>query len=116
MDALTRLRAANAAIRDRDRPLADELTELTDGPTPEGPGGEIQLETIVLRTGRPVLAIKQDEAQLVFDDADSAVWNSRLRRHGRTSCVPPERSGGSRPRATAWRGSALGGSWRPTRS
>ncbi len=78
MDALTRLRAANAAIRDRDRPLADELTELTDGPTPEGPGGEIQLETIVLRTGRPVLAIKQDEAQLVFDDADSAVWNSRL--------------------------------------
>ena len=47
-------------------------------PRPRSPGGELQLETIVMRTGRPVLAIKRDEAQLTFDDADSAVWKSRL--------------------------------------
>lgn len=80
METLARLRTANAAIRDRDQRLDDELNELTggDGPTPELPGGELQVETIVMRTGRPVLAIKQDEAQLTFDDADSAVWTERL--------------------------------------
>jgi DNA/RNA endonuclease G (NUC1)/S1-C subfamily serine protease len=80
MDTLTRLKAANAAMRSRDRGLDDELLELEgrEGPAPEAPGGEFQLETIVMRTGRPVLAIKRDEAQLTFDDADSAVWKSRL--------------------------------------
>ena len=80
METLARLRTANAAMRDRDQPLDDELNELSgaDGPTPELPGGELQVETIVMRTGRPVLAIKQDEAQLTFDDADSAVWTARL--------------------------------------
>lgn len=80
METLARLRTANAAMRDRDQPLNDELNELTGagGPTPELPGGELQVETIVMRTGRPVLAIKQDEAQLTFDDADSTVWSARL--------------------------------------
>src|SRR5215211_6251549 len=81
MDTLTRLRETNAAIRRRDQALDDELVAVEsggEGPLPETPGGELQLETIVLRTGRPVLAIKQGEAQLTFDDADSAVWKSRL--------------------------------------
>lgn len=37
-------------------------------------------ETIVLRTGRPVLSVCNDEARLVFEDAASEVWNSRLRK------------------------------------
>jgi endonuclease G len=80
MDTLTRLKATNAAMRRRDQRLDSELLELggEEGPAPELPGGELQLETIVMRTGRPVLAIKQDEAQLTFDDADSAVWKARL--------------------------------------
>ncbi|MGE0135667.1 MAG: DNA/RNA non-specific endonuclease [Dehalococcoidia bacterium] len=67
-------------MRRRDHLLDSELLELGggDGPAPELPGGEFQLETIVMRTGRPVLAIKRDEAQLTFDDPDSAVWRSRL--------------------------------------
>lgn len=74
MDTVTRLRARNAAIRSRKQVLDDELLELSsrEGPVPELPGGDLQAETIVLRTSRPVLAIKRDEAQLTFDDADSA--------------------------------------------
>ncbi|MGW5152994.1 DNA/RNA non-specific endonuclease [Rhodococcus koreensis] len=80
MDTLTRLTAANAAMRRRDQDLDSELLALRgrEGPTPELPGGELQTETIVMRTGRPVLAIKRDEAQLTFDDADSTIWKSRL--------------------------------------
>ena len=47
-------------------------------PTSRSPGAELQLETIVMRTGRPVLAVKRDEAQLTFEDPDSLVWTSRL--------------------------------------
>ncbi|MEP7364706.1 MAG: DNA/RNA non-specific endonuclease [Acidobacteriota bacterium] len=35
-------------------------------------------ETIVLRTGRPVLQVFQDEATLAFNDAESEVWRERL--------------------------------------
>ena len=37
METLARLRTANAAMRDRDQPLDEELNELSaaDGPTPE---------------------------------------------------------------------------------
>ncbi len=37
-------------------------------------------ETIVFRTGRPVLQVHHDEARLDFDDAASEVWKARLRR------------------------------------
>lgn len=80
MDPISRLRARNAAMRRRDPRLDDELLQ---GAVPEGralelPGDEFQAETIVMRTGRPVLAIKRDEAELAFEDPDSAVWKSRL--------------------------------------
>lgn len=39
---------------------------------------DLALETIVLRVGRPVLAISHDEAVLQFDDAESEVWRNRL--------------------------------------
>lgn len=41
---------------------------------------EFVQETIVLRTGRPVLAVVGDEAQLVFSDPESTVWKSRLQK------------------------------------
>lgn len=86
MDTLTRLKEANAAIRTRDPSLDNELIALNgyDGLVPELQGDDFHTETIVLRTGRPVLAIQRDEAQLTFDDADSVIWKSRLtaaRRH-----------------------------------
>lgn len=67
-------------MRSRDQALNDELLEGVgaEGPALELPGDELQVETIVMRTGRPVLAIKRDEAQLTFDDPDSTVWRSRL--------------------------------------
>jgi endonuclease G len=39
---------------------------------------DVSLETIVLRTGRPVLAIVHDAPRLDFADAASEVWRSRL--------------------------------------
>lgn len=38
----------------------------------------LMTETIVLRKGRPVLAIVNDEAKLDFRDAESEVWRQRL--------------------------------------
>ncbi len=39
---------------------------------------QLALETIVLRTGRPVLAVVQGAARLEFKDSASEVWRSRL--------------------------------------
>jgi endonuclease G len=100
-DLIGRLKAANARIERQDSALGEELLELRadKGLSPErapGLGGapedsgplevdgqpvdrsDFAQETIVLRTGRPVLAIVNDEAQLRFSDPDSDVWKSRL--------------------------------------
>jgi endonuclease G len=100
-DLIGRLKAANARIERRDRALGEELLELRAdkglslelapglGGAHEDPGpieldgqpvdrSDFVQETIVLRTGRPVLAIVNDEAQLRFSDPDSNVWKSRL--------------------------------------
>ncbi|MGX1159802.1 endonuclease G [Arthrobacter sp. SLBN-100] len=103
-DLIGRLRAANARIESRDGQLGEEMLERRAA-TPSVPGGavgdfelaqpgrgpqleiggqtvdrfEFAQETIVLRTGRPVLAVVDDEAQLVFSDPESSVWESRLR-------------------------------------
>lgn len=95
MDNLTeRLVAAVAAIEQRDGKLGEELksvrqqerSNVTEAPTI--PGLEalgdtediptIGLETIVLRTGRPVLAVSNNEPKLVFDEVESEVWKERL--------------------------------------
>ncbi|PTT68408.1 DNA/RNA non-specific endonuclease [Arthrobacter sp. HMWF013] len=103
-DLIGRLKAANAQIERRDRLLGEEMLErraatemipelagrdLEGAQGGHGPmielGGqtvdrfEFAQETIVLRTGRPVLAVVGDEAQLVFSDPESNVWTSRLR-------------------------------------
>lgn len=103
-DLIGRLKAANARIGSRDGQLAQEMLErretvpsrlqevaadLEGTPPGRAPtmdiGGqtvgrsEFTQETIVLRTGRPVLAVVDDEAQLIFSDAESSVWEARLR-------------------------------------
>jgi endonuclease G, mitochondrial len=99
-DLIGRLKAANAQIERRDASLGEELLErrAASPPVPELAGRALDMaqptlevdgetvdrtvfaqETIVLRTGRPVLAVVDDEAQLVFSDPESSVWESRLR-------------------------------------
>ena len=95
-DLLTRLRVATTDVERRDDALRAEMRERRDAAAlvPERAGAaldpvveigghqvdrfEFEQETIVLRTGRPVLAIVRDGAQLVFDDPESEVWKQRL--------------------------------------
>jgi endonuclease G, mitochondrial len=95
-DLIARLKAANADVERRDDSLRQELQERReslsftreslresreDELVFEGQRvdrHEFELETIVLRTGRPVLAIVRDVAQLIFTDPESKVWKQRL--------------------------------------
>ncbi len=92
-DLQARLKEALARIQQSDSRLAEELNDLraggveTEGVVPEvatldgSPPPEMGVvvpETIVLRTGRPVLAVFRDEARLDFDDVESEVWRARL--------------------------------------
>jgi endonuclease G len=93
-NVIARLKSANARIEQRDEVLREELLGRRDAvdfvqeglaPTElmvlEGQPvdrTEFELETIVLRTGRPVLAILRNEAQLIFTDPESQVWKQRL--------------------------------------
>lgn len=95
MDNLTeRLVAAVAAIEQHDSRLAEELKtvreqeriSVTEAPIVPGLEALVEtediptfgLETIVLRTGRPVLAVSNNEPQLVFNEVESEVWKERL--------------------------------------
>jgi endonuclease G, mitochondrial len=80
MSDLDRLRAMNAGMRRRDSLLHQELAQRADaeGPGFEGIGDEFGAESIVLRQGRPVLAIKRDQAELVLEEADTVTWRDRL--------------------------------------
>lgn len=88
-----RLRAALAAIEQRDAALAEELNSVRQkehAPVTDETGlvlessiapdevTSLALETIVLRTGRPVLAVSNNEPQLVFNEVESEVWKGRL--------------------------------------
>jgi hypothetical protein len=88
-DLLNRLKARNADVESRDDDLRDELEEKRgiEGVAPElelrDLGDDVNLEdlareTIVMRTGRPVLAVLRNQAELTFSDPDSMVWKSRL--------------------------------------
>ena len=95
-DPIAKLKAANADIEHRDSALRDELPERRDSAKttrksraardePEMTIEGVQVnreefiaETIVRRTGRPVLAILRDEGQLTFTDPHSVVWKPRL--------------------------------------
>ena len=97
-DLESRIRTAVTDIERRDRELGKEMKDLRGSAGKEqeartlasrlesrdvGLEGvaarpDVALETIVLRVGRPVLAIKRDEPLLEFRDAESAVWRDRL--------------------------------------
>jgi endonuclease G len=98
MENLTeRVRRAVAAIEQRDDKLAEELNAVRErvrrdkeglaeaaDPSLETmvePGGISTLaqETIVLRTGRPVLAITNNEVRFEVSDSESEIWRDRLR-------------------------------------
>ncbi len=67
--------------REPERPEAEfrlKRESAIDMELPVGFSRDLVRETIVLRTGRPVLAISHDEAQLTFRDAESEVWRDRL--------------------------------------
>jgi endonuclease G len=85
----SRLKSAVAQLQQSDGRLAAELedvrasrggaagVELESLGHPSLPG-DVVPETIVLRTGRPVLAVRDDAAELAFEDAESEVWRERL--------------------------------------
>jgi endonuclease G len=85
---LKRLRRFIASVREGDPKLAEESADLcvqTEAleamPSPESLDHAIELETIVMRRERPVLAIKNNVTQLVFvDAADSEIWGERLKK------------------------------------
>lgn len=82
-EKLSRLRRFNAAVRRADPKLAEEsLATIEFEAESAAPGSieaEIRLESIVMRRERPVLAIKQKEAELVFTDPlESEIWKARL--------------------------------------
>lgn len=73
----------NKSLLDSDPALLQETVEIREyaSVSPDTVNDEIALESIVLRRSRPVLAIKNNLPQLVFqDEADSEIWRDRLNR------------------------------------
>jgi V8-like Glu-specific endopeptidase len=84
-----RLTQRIAQIEDHDPMLRKELKDIrkmVDRHDEAGkefsPSAELVAETIVLRTGRPVLAIRYDKPELIFKEEDSEVWKDRLSKAG----------------------------------
>jgi hypothetical protein len=65
---LARLRGFNAAVRQGDPKIAEESADLNGLETLEVLQQDIGLESIIMRRQRPVLAIRNNETQLVFED------------------------------------------------
>jgi endonuclease G len=80
----SKITAVVGEILSRDAQLREELEPQRSQPRESvfetlGPGKRrFALETIVLKKGRPVLAVSHDEPQLRFEDAESEVWRERL--------------------------------------
>ena len=79
------LRELIATLDLADRPLADEIRALRDasararrGSRALGQSFQQSLRNIVLRVGRPVLAIVGGVPRLEFTDSHSEIWRSRL--------------------------------------
>jgi endonuclease G len=80
-DALQRIQARDDALGQelmgRLRMAEQEMAFTPNDATDEISAG-LTPETIVLRTGRPVLAIRQDQVQIEIEEPESEVWRSRL--------------------------------------
>jgi endonuclease G len=89
-DQLKRLRQFNQRVRERDPDLAEEAMAEARAkdkynviPEAMAPGAaptdDLALESIIMRTQRPVLAIRNNDAILEFEDVeDSKTWKDRL--------------------------------------
>jgi len=83
---LARLRRYNLSVRENDPKLAEEVRDLgyeargaDEALSPQATDEMLGLESIAMRTQRPVLAIRDNVTQLVFiDEADSKIWGERL--------------------------------------
>ncbi len=94
-NALVRIQARDADLwremqhrldqRSKDIALADDKHSHA--------AAEFTAKSIVLRSGRPVLTVSNDAAQLVFKDAESTVWRERLQQ-ARKRLIPPLRAVG----------------------
>ena len=75
------LKALLATLASTDRALADEIRAIHGSRSLSAAGvGSLpaSVRNIVLRVGRPVLAIVGNAARLDFKDSESAVWRARL--------------------------------------
>ena len=87
-EKLARLRRYNASVQQNDPKLAEESRDtgtefevFTEAPSPEVVEKQIELESIVMRRQRPVLAIRDNVTKLIFiDEADSEIWGERLKK------------------------------------
>ena len=84
-EQLARLRRYNLSVRENDPKLAEEVRDrgfeamVTEAASPEAAEEILGLESITMRTQRPVLAIRDNVTRLVFiDKADSKIWGERL--------------------------------------
>ena|SRR5688572_30038509 len=93
-DLDARLKALISTFEAADEPLADEIRALRIPRSLPAPGdsasrrkpsardarrsAQLSLRNIVLRVGRPVLAVVGDVPQIQFTDGESEVWRSRL--------------------------------------
>ena len=84
-EQLVRLRRYNLSVRENDPKLAEEVRDrgfeamVTEPVSPQAAEEMLGLESIAMRTQRPVLAIRDNVTQLVFiDEADSKIWGERL--------------------------------------
>ena len=85
-DQLARLRRYNLSVRENDPRLAEEVRDrgfeaamVTEAVSPQAAEEMLGLESIAMRTQRPVLAIRDNVARLEFiDEADSKIWGERL--------------------------------------
>ncbi len=85
-DELNKLRRDDEIVSEA-RELAPKISAFDDGL--EGAGGpNFALETIVLRIGRPVLAISHDKPVLEFADAKSKFWKEKLQ-SASSLLIPP---------------------------
>jgi len=84
-EQLARLRRYNLSVRKNDPKLAEELRDrgfeamVTEGVSPQAAEEMLGLESIAMRTQRPVLTIRDNVTRLVFiHEADSKIWGERL--------------------------------------
>ena len=76
------LKALVQTLASTDHALADEIRAIPGTPSVAASGSRslrASVRNIVMRVGRPVLAIVHNAARLDFSDSESAVWRERLR-------------------------------------